>query len=395
MVEDQPPLAVPPAAPVPAPEASRGMAIQIVEGPNVRFGAAIALWLLIATATMFGAHSCAPARVQAELKQRVEAALSAADAAYVSVEMRGQMAVLSGVAPSLDAKEAASTIALKAAGSGGPWAGGVSRVENQIIVAAVVSPYTWSATREAGGVRLRGHAPSRAARAALYEKAKAAFTEVADETAVAPGAPGGEIWGAVAADALAQLAKMSTGAVRLSDRKLTIVGEAEPAAAAMVRVFYGKGAPGGFIPLVDLTAPGEAVEVPGVAGVKLTANAPAAACQSAFAGLLSRNVINFDTGSAMVSATSRQILDDLARVARRCDQYSVEIAGHTDDRGDRAANMKLSRARAEAVVRYLIDQGVAPDRLEAAGFGPDRPRSSNRSPAGQAQNRRIEFTVKS
>ncbi|NDC58271.1 MAG: hypothetical protein EBZ50_05500, partial [Alphaproteobacteria bacterium] len=112
MVEDQPPLAVPPAAPVAAPEASRGMAIQIVEGPNVRFGAAIALWLLIATATMFGAHSCAPAQVQAELKQRVEAALSAADAGYVSVEMRGQMAVLSGVAPSLDAKEAASRIAL-------------------------------------------------------------------------------------------------------------------------------------------------------------------------------------------------------------------------------------------------------------------------------------------
>jgi OOP family OmpA-OmpF porin len=244
-------------------------------------------------------------------------------------------------------------------------------------------------------VRLRGHAPSRAARAALAAKAKALFTNVVDESSVAPGAPGGGDWQIVMAGALDQLARLETGAVRASGLKLTVVGETSPEAAQAVQAFYRQGAPGGFTALVDLSAPGQAMEIPGVAGLKLVNNAPAADCQQAFAGLLARNVINFDTGSAVIAPSSRTLLDDLARVARRCDQYSIEIAGHTDDRGDRAVNMKLSRARAESVVGYLVDQGVAPERLEAAGFGPDRPRAPNRTSAGQAQNRRIEFTVKS
>lgn len=365
-------------------------------GCRMGFYGSAAMWALIALITLFGFHSCTPVNVERALETAVQSALRANGHAFVTVDMRGQTAVLGGVTPSEEAKRAAGQIASRAAGAGGAWMGGVTRVDNKIIIGAPVSPYTWSATRDPEGrVVLRGHAPSNDARAAIVERARGLFKSAVDETVVAPGAPTSGDWVAVASDALEQLATLSSGAVRLSDANLTIVGEAEPTAADAVRAFYAKGVAGGFKPLVDLMAPGQAVEIPGLTGIALTANAQAGECQKAFGGLMARNVINFDSGSAVISQSSQQLLSDLGRVARRCDQYAIEIAGHTDDRGDRALNMRLSRDRAQAVVTYLIGQGVAPERLEAVGFGPDRPRAPNRTPAGQAQNRRIEFTVKS
>jgi len=56
-------------------------------------------------------------------------------------------------------------------------------------------------------------------------------------------------------------------------------------------------------------------------------------------------------------------------------------------------NRELSQRRAQAVVKYLTDKGIAPERLDAKGFGPDRPVSSNETAEGRAQNRRVEFKV--
>jgi OOP family OmpA-OmpF porin len=108
---------------------------------------------------------------------------------------------------------------------------------------------------------------------------------------------------------------------------------------------------------------------------------------------MERNVINFAEGSAALAPASRTVLNALASVALRCDRFSIEVAGHTDNTGDRTSNMDLSRRRADAVAAYLAGQGVARARLSAHGYGPDRPRSSNATPAGQAANRRIEFYV--
>ena len=99
------------------------------------------------------------------------------------------------------------------------------------------------------------------------------------------------------------------------------------------------------------------------------------------------------TGSAQIDQESRRLLDNLVSVALRCDRFMIEIAGHTDNVGARAANLDLSLRRAEAVRAYLAGQGVARDRLRAQGYGPDRPRASNATAVGQAANRRIEFTV--
>jgi outer membrane protein OmpA-like peptidoglycan-associated protein len=56
-------------------------------------------------------------------------------------------------------------------------------------------------------------------------------------------------------------------------------------------------------------------------------------------------------------------------------------------------NVRLSRDRAAAVVRYLVTKGIAPARLESEGYGPDRPIDTNETEEGRAKNRRVEFKI--
>jgi outer membrane protein OmpA-like peptidoglycan-associated protein len=72
----------------------------------------------------------------------------------------------------------------------------------------------------------------------------------------------------------------------------------------------------------------------------------------------------------------------------------VRVEGHTDTRGRLANNMRLSQARAEAVMRYLVEHGVSAARLEAQGYGPTRLIVENaRTPDEHARNRRVVFTI--
>jgi outer membrane protein OmpA-like peptidoglycan-associated protein len=71
----------------------------------------------------------------------------------------------------------------------------------------------------------------------------------------------------------------------------------------------------------------------------------------------------------------------------------VLVEGHTDSTGKYESNIKLSERRAEAVRTYLVKKGVQPDRLEAKGFGPDRPVADNKTAAGREANRRVEFVL--
>lgn len=110
---------------------------------------------------------------------------------------------------------------------------------------------------------------------------------------------------------------------------------------------------------------------------------------------LQGNPVNFVTGSdRIVGRRSFEILDALVAVLRaHAELTRVDIQGHTDDRGDRAANLDLSARRARAVRTYLIDHGIAPDRVEAHGLGPDRPVGPNATAEGRATNRRVEVHI--
>jgi OmpA-OmpF porin, OOP family len=102
----------------------------------------------------------------------------------------------------------------------------------------------------------------------------------------------------------------------------------------------------------------------------------------------------FDTAKSTIQQRSYPLLDDVAAVMKAHPEVRrVVVEGHTDNTGAAAFNRKLSQARADAVRQYLVQKGVEADRLEAKGFGPDRPAQSNKTKAGREANRRVEFIV--
>ena len=95
----------------------------------------------------------------------------------------------------------------------------------------------------------------------------------------------------------------------------------------------------------------------------------------------------------VLSEESYATLDEVAASLAAHAEIRVEIAGHTDATGTREVNTRLSLARARAVMMYLARQGIAPERMEARGYGPDRPIATNRTPEGRARNRRVELSI--
>jgi len=107
-----------------------------------------------------------------------------------------------------------------------------------------------------------------------------------------------------------------------------------------------------------------------------------------------RGAVNFDTGKATIKRDSWAVLDQVAKVLRENPQVKrVRIDGHTDSQGSASLNRSLSKRRAEAVVQYLVEKGIARQRFDSAGFGEDQPIADNRTALGRAKNRRVEFTV--
>ena len=108
---------------------------------------------------------------------------------------------------------------------------------------------------------------------------------------------------------------------------------------------------------------------------------------------LADRIIEFQSGSATLAPAGRAILDEMVVALKQVGGQQVQVIGHTDDVGARAANVALSLQRAIAVKAYLEQHGVAADNLSVQGFGPDRPIADNATDQGRARNRRIEFRV--
>ena len=111
----------------------------------------------------------------------------------------------------------------------------------------------------------------------------------------------------------------------------------------------------------------------------------------AFTGVIEG--IEFDFNQATIRPESRPVLDKAVQVLQEYPDIRLEIVGHTDNVGTREFNLDLSRRRAQAVRDYLVAGGVAADRLEVRGAGPDEPIAGNDTEAGRARNRRTEFHV--
>ena len=104
------------------------------------------------------------------------------------------------------------------------------------------------------------------------------------------------------------------------------------------------------------------------------------------------NNINFATGKAVITPEIETALQPLLKVLLDNPDLKVEIGGHTDAIGSLTANRRLSQARADAVVAWLITQNVK-CQMTSKGYGEDKPIASNKTKAGRAENRRIEIDV--
>lgn len=104
--------------------------------------------------------------------------------------------------------------------------------------------------------------------------------------------------------------------------------------------------------------------------------------------------VHFATGQDVILPESFPTLQEVARILKEHPELEhVLVEGHTDIRASDTYNMHLSRRRAASVMRYLLDQGIASERLHSEGFGRHRPIAPNTSEAGMAINRRVEFTI--
>ena len=109
-------------------------------------------------------------------------------------------------------------------------------------------------------------------------------------------------------------------------------------------------------------------------------------------GRFSTTGILFDVNSAAIKGESYGALKDIADVLKDNTALRLNIVGHTDSDGDAAANLTLSQKRAAAVKDALVREfGIDAALLQTDGKGASQPVASNASPAGKAQNRRVEF----
>jgi outer membrane protein OmpA-like peptidoglycan-associated protein len=104
--------------------------------------------------------------------------------------------------------------------------------------------------------------------------------------------------------------------------------------------------------------------------------------------------LEFETGKAAIKIKSLGSLKELADLLNAKAEYRLLVSGHTDNVGDATANIKLSKARADAVKKYLTGvAGVVPDKIITEGFGAKKPIASNTTEEGRQKNRRVEMKI--
>lgn len=106
-----------------------------------------------------------------------------------------------------------------------------------------------------------------------------------------------------------------------------------------------------------------------------------------------RKNINFKVASAELEPESEKLLDEIAKVIKDNNVKKLLIVGHTDSTFTEDYNLKLSLDRANSVKRHLVGQGIPEETFMTQGYGKRKPRASNITEAGRAENRRVEFLI--
>jgi len=104
--------------------------------------------------------------------------------------------------------------------------------------------------------------------------------------------------------------------------------------------------------------------------------------------------INFKTGSSSIPLSSYKDVDLLTGFLQENPAASITIVGHTDNVGNAPYNLKLSKARADALAIRIIENGISESRIKTEGKGLSEPIASNKTNKGKAQNRRIDIQIR-
>jgi large repetitive protein len=115
-----------------------------------------------------------------------------------------------------------------------------------------------------------------------------------------------------------------------------------------------------------------------------------------FAGtqIMTLKPIHFEVNSSVIKSDSEAIVQEMAAVITSHPEIvQLSIDGHTDSKGNPDKNLKLSQGRADSVRTFLINLGIAPERLVARGYGDTMPIADNATPDGRTKNRRVEFNI--
>ena len=307
----------------------------------------------------------------------------------VQVDMRGNVATLSGEAASESARADAVKVAenTKCSKCKRDKRWHVVKDEMSAQSLPVQSPYTFNAVKDANGnVTVSGFVPSETAKADLLLAGNRIFnTKVIDrKIVVAAGAPDAE-FSNVTESYMAQLAKLDKGSFSQENYNGLLKGTVGDAGVRDSINAAGQGFAGKYASGFRAN-----ISVPEVAPVITNVTD----CQTLFEEVKGNNRILFETNAANIKgAESFDLLNKIASAANRCASFNISIGGHTDSMGDDAYNQRLSEARAATVKNYLSEQQVEADRMTATGFGETSPVATNATAEGRAQNRRITFTV--
>jgi outer membrane protein OmpA-like peptidoglycan-associated protein len=135
-------------------------------------------------------------------------------------------------------------------------------------------------------------------------------------------------------------------------------------------------------------------------GIRTTDIAPDASTagksetQAKLDALLAQAVVEFNPASAELTEHGREVLDQVAPTLAAAAGLFCEIQGHTDSQGKAGSNLALSYRRAIETKNYLVNKGIAPERLTTKAYGETQPIASNATAEGRRKNRRINFVLR-
>ena len=351
---------------------------------------------------------------QQRLLDRSSAAINNAGAGWAAVELDGQKATLLGEAPNETAATSLSLTVSTAAGPGGVVLGGVTAIDSASITVFEgpprADPFIWIAELQGDQLLLSGYAPSQNARDAVFQLAAMRFgeKEISGDLEVASGSPPEDQWLSAVSVSLQALARMESGGVEANGASFVANGVARDAARAATISKLMDSITNGLTGNTELTIPpppaldlseliADTSETPVTdPGLDIEENNAAdilAKCLEDIPSIIAETRVTFESASVDIARDSRRALDGLAAALTECEDVTIAITGHTDSSGRRSRNLQLSQYRADAVAQYLRSSNIATNRITTRGAGESEPLTSNTTRQGRARNRRIEIEI--